>query len=399
MATAAEHAQSPAARTLRVGQHVLFATLLVIGVAQTIAEGKFTGWVLVTAVALALWYPVGVWLVGRGAPRRGGWAWFAVLAALWLVTVVQAQSFVWLMFSLCLLGLHLLPGVAGLICVLAFTSIAVWALWPSPYSRVGVVLGPAIGALVAIGMTMGDRMILAESAERGRLLTELRSAQADLVAVQEELATVQRETGALGERSRLARDIHDTLAQGYNSILLLARAGIARGASEADLLRQIEATAAENLVEARRVVHALAPAQLEDAPLPAAVRRLLDRLSTDTGVRADLEVAGDPRLASTEVDVAVLRLVQGALANVRQHAGASRVVVSLSYEPGELLVDVVDDGRGFDPALVGPVTDAGGFGLRAMRERLAVLGGSLSIESAPGEGTAVAASIPLEGGT
>ncbi|NLH70629.1 MAG: sensor histidine kinase, partial [Brooklawnia sp.] len=117
------------------------------------------------------------------------------------------------------------------------------------------------------------------------------------------------------------------------------------------------------------------------------------------GVRADLEVAGDPRLASTEVDVAVLRLVQGALANVRQHAGASRVVVSLSYEPGELLVDVVDDGRGFDPALVGPVTDAGGFGLRAMRERLAVLGGSLSIESAPGEGTAVAASIPLEGGT
>ena len=122
-------------------------------------------------------------------------------------------------------------------------------------------------------------------------------------------------------------------------------------------------------------------------------------MSAETGLRADLEVVGDPRLASTEVDVAVLRLVQGALANVRQHAAASRVVVSLSYEPGELLVDVVDDGRGFDPSLVGPVTDAGGFGLRAMHERLAALGGTLSIESAPGEGTAIAASLPLEGGT
>ena len=399
MTTATEHAPSPAAKALRVSQHVLFAILFVVGVAQTIAEGRFTGLGLAAAVALALWYPVGAWLAGRGTPRRRGWAWFGVLAGLWLVTVVQAPSFAWLVFSLCLLGLHLLPTAAGLACVGVLTAISIVALWSSATSAVAVVLGPVVGALVAIGMTAGDRMILAESAERGRLLAELRSAQADLVAVQAELATVQRETGALGERSRLARDIHDTLAQGYSSILLLARAGIARGASEADLLGQIEATAAENLVEARRVVHALAPAKLEDAPLPAAVRRLLDRLSAETGLRADLEVVGDPRLASTEVDVAVLRLVQGALANVRQHAAASRVVVSLSYEPGELLVDVVDDGRGFDPSLVGPVTDAGGFGLRAMHERLAALGGTLSIESAPGEGTAIAASLPLEGGT
>lgn len=92
------------------------------------------------------------------------------------------------------------------------------------------------------------------------------------------------------------------------------------------------------------------PAQLEDAPLPAAVRRLLERLASETGLRTDLEVTGDPLLAATAVDVAVLRLVQGALANVRQHALATRVVVSLSYAPDELLVDVVDDGSGFDPA-------------------------------------------------
>ena len=140
------------------------------------------------------------------------------------------------------------------------------------------------------------------------------------------------------------------------------------------------------------------PAQLEDAPLPAAVRRLLERLASETGLRTDLEVTGDPLLAATAVDVAVLRLVQGALANVRQHALATRVVVSLSYAPDELLVDVVDDGSGFDPAATPQSTDAGGFGLRAMRERLAALGGTLGVESAPGEGTAVAASVPLGGG-
>lgn len=82
---------------------------------------------------------------------------------------------------------------------------------------------------------------------------------------------------------------------------------------------------------------------------------------------------------------------------MRQHAGATRVAVSLNYTPDELLVDVVDDGRGFDPEDVPAASDAGGFGLRAMRERVAALGGTLAVESAPGEGTAVAASLPLGG--
>ena len=159
----------------------------------------------------------------------------------------------------------------------------------------------------------------------------------------------------------------------------------------------MEDIAADNLAEARRVVRALTPAQLEEAPLPQAVRRLLDRLTAEAGVRTDLEVTGDPRVSSMAVDVAVLRLVQGALANVRQHADASRVVVSLAYEPAELLIDVVDDGVGFDPDAVAPPTDTGGFGLRALRERVADLGGRLSVESAPGEGAAVAAAIPLGG--
>lgn len=376
-----------AARALRGGQHVLFALLWGIGASQAWADGLLRAPAIGLGLALAAWYPIGAWLRGR-ASARAGWLWFGVLAALWVGLVLLAPTFAWVVFALNLLALHVLPDGAALGAVVALTLTAISVLWPTASNPLAAVLGPTVGAIVAVGVSWGYQRILAESAERGRLVTEL-------VAVQEELAVVQRQSGALAERSRLARDIHDTLAQGYSSILLLARAGLARGASEADLLGQIEATAAENLVEARRVVHALTPAPLEGAPLPAAVRRQLDRLAEETGIDAQLEVSGDPLLATTDVDVAVLRLVQGALANVRQHAAARRVVVSLSYAPDELLVDVVDDGRGFDPAVLRPASDAGGFGLRAMRERLASVGGRLSVESAPGEGTAIAASVPL----
>lgn len=389
--------RATAAQVLRAGRHGLFAILFVIGLTQTLTDDQ--PWPSVAAaIAMGAWYLLGVWLDAVRVPVEIRWGWLAVLCGLWIVAVVHAPAFAWLVFALSLTGLSMLDTLPGLLVVATLTSVAVAALWRTSDNPVGVVLGPVMGALVSVGITAGHRVLQAESAERGRLLDELTLAQADLVAVQGELATVQRESGALGERARLARDLHDTIAQGYSSILLLSRAGLARGTADADLLTRIEATAAENLVEARRVVHALAPAQLQDAPLPAAVRRLLDRLADDTGVEVALDVAGDPRLAGTDVDVAVLRLVQGALANVRQHARAHRVVVSLTYEPDELLVDVVDDGRGFDPARVVTAPDAGGFGLRAMRERIAALGGRLSVESTPGDGTAVAAAIPLEGG-
>lgn len=390
-------APSAAARALQVGEHALFALLLVIGVAQAAADGRLDAALTGLVVAFAAWYVLGAVFAGRMPWRYAGPVWFAVLALLWLAASARAPSLAWLAFALCLLALHLLPWVPGVISVFLVTGVAVIVLWPTASSPVAAVLGPLIGALVTLGITLGYSLILKESAARGRLLEELSAAQADLVAVQEELAAAQRETGALAERARLARDIHDTLAQGYSSILLLTRAELATEPGNAALLRQVEDIAADNLAEARRVVRALTPAQLEEAPLPQAVRRLLDRLTAEAGVRTDLEVTGDPRVSSMAVDVAVLRLVQGALANVRQHADASRVVVSLAYEPAELLIDVVDDGVGFDPDAVAPPTDTGGFGLRALRERVADLGGRLSVESAPGEGAAVAAAIPLGG--
>lgn len=378
---------------LTMGQHTLFGVLFAIGLGQTVVEGRLTAATAPFVVALAFAYLVQ--FAGVLQCRRA--VWFVTVACLWVATVAQLPAFAWLVFALSLLALTDFGLLGGSAATVALTVVAIGALWPGASSPVAAIIGPLMGALVAIGISAGYRVVLNESAERGRLVEELNAAQSDLVALQDELATTQRESGALTERARPARDIHDTLAQGYSSILLLSRAGLARGGADADLLRQIETTAAENLVEARRVVNALAPAQLEDAPLPAAVTRLLARLEAEAKVAASLEVSGDPRLASTVVDVAVLRLVQGALANVRQHAGASKVVVSLAYELTGLLVDVVDDGVGFDPESMRPASEAGGFGLRAMRERLAAVGGTLSVESAPGEGTAIAAWVPLEG--
>ena len=242
----------------------------------------------------------------------------------------------------------------------------------------------------------------AESEARRSLVQQLTATRDDLVATHDELAVAQRQAGVLAERSRLARDIHDTLAQGFSSIVLLSRAGLT-GSPDAERLRslmeQVEQTAATGLQDARTVVHALTPDELSEAPLPAALGRLLDRLASQTGLRTDLVVDGSARALPTAVEVALLRLSQGALANVRQHADASRVTVTLTYQDDAVVLDVVDDGRGFDPAAPRVRNNGSGFGLRAMRERLSDLGGTLTIEASPGEGTAVGASVPLAAGS
>lgn len=385
-------AHDRSAIALAAAQHALFVVLLAIGAAQATEQARWTPWAAAAAVALAAWYVLGA-VRGRRWSRPRGLAWLAGLTALWVVLLAGSPTFAWLVFPLALLTMHLVRGWAGIAAVAALTAAAILRLLPEASSPEGAVVGPVIGALVAIGVVRGFQDVLAESRERGRLLAELEAAQA-------ELAVLQHEAGAAAERQRLARDIHDTLAQGYSSIVLLARAARARGTSEDDLLAQIEETASANLLQARGVVRALAPSELEGAPLPAAIRRLLDTLADQTGLDADLAVSGDPAGTPTAVEVAALRLVQGALANVRAHAEASRVVVSLTYDPaGELLVDVVDDGRGFDAAREPTVGPGGsGFGLRAMRERIAEIGGTLTVESAPGDGTAVAATIPFERG-
>ena len=390
---------SAALRAVQIGQHVLFAVLLGIAAVRAQTVGAHPAATLTGAALLAGWYAAGAVLATRRPSKRTGYLWLAGLVIGWLALVALSVEFSWVAFALFFLSMHLLPVRAGVVVVAGLTvAVVASQLTNGVGAVVPRVVGPCLGALVSVGMALAFRRLVIESEQRRHLVQQLVAAQDDLVATHDELASTQREAGGLAERARLARDIHDTLAQGFSSIVLLSRAGLAGSADVATLFAQIESTAADNLEEARRVVHALAPAQLETAPLPAAIGRLVGRLAEQTGMQQQLTIDGDPRAMPTTHEVAFLRLAQGALANIRLHSHASRVAVTLTYREDEVRLDVVDDGRGFDPAGLETAPLGGtGFGLRAMRDRLADVGGALIVESCPGGGAAIAATIPSKG--
>lgn len=238
------------------------------------------------------------------------------------------------------------------------------------------------------------------NAERAEAITELETLNAELERALRENAELQatvvsqaREAGVQQERQRLAREIHDTIAQSLAGVLAQLQA--ARGEIDADAARRRVDRAAdlarEALIEARRSVMDLAPAPLSEGTLTDAITTLVAGWAAERDVRADVVIAGDPRSLHPEVEATVLRIVQEALANVGKHARASRVAVTLTYDEVEVLLDVRDDGSGFDPAAPEKPTS---FGLRGMRQRADRLAGTLAIESTPGGGTAVSLRLP-----
>jgi signal transduction histidine kinase len=207
-----------------------------------------------------------------------------------------------------------------------------------------------------------------------------------------------RQGGILVERQRLAREIHDTLAQGFTGVItnltaaeLTAEPHVLDGAS-ARYVENAKRIARDSLAEARRLVWALRPESLDRYTLPEAVSRLVRDWSEQTGIEAHGSTSGTPRELLPEAEVALLRAAQESLTNVSKHARASNVNVTLTYMDDRVIIDVLDDGDGFDPAAITPAVgpqDERGFGLTAMRERVEQLGGRLAVETAPGEGTAI----------
>lgn len=193
-----------------------------------------------------------------------------------------------------------------------------------------------------------------------------------------------------GRRARLAGEIHDTIAQGLTGIITQLEA--ASQAAEQPETRQrldtVRTLARESLVEARRSVQALRPEPLVDGQLPNAVSDVARRWSASHGILVDLSVTGTARALHPEVEVTLLRVAQEGLANVARHARAGKVGLTLSYMEDIVVVDVRDDGVGFD---TGAATT--GFGLVAMRARVTRLAGALTVESTPGHGTAISASV------
>ena len=166
-------------------------------------------------------------------------------------------------------------------------------------------------------------------------------------------------------------------------------------------LRLARETAAENLGETRRFIRELTPPSLDVQTLPAALSRLARATTTQaeqagSPVRVEFVVSGDAVVLPMATDAALLRIAQGSLANVLQHADATQASLTLSYLGDEIALDVVDDGVGFDAAgVAAPAAEIGDFGLRAIRRRAEQLGGTFEIETAPGEGTALSVRIPV----
>jgi signal transduction histidine kinase len=235
--------------------------------------------------------------------------------------------------------------------------------------------------------------VVNQSQQRAELITELESTR-------DELAEAHHTAGVMAERERMAREIHDTLAQGMTSIVMLAQAAQVElqrdGAGPAATkLAVIEDTARENLAEARALVAAFTPVALSGATLTEVLRRQAERFSAETGV--DVRLALD--LPDEEVaalpqgqQVVLLRVAQESLANVRKHAGATQVRITLGMSAVGVGIEIRDDGLGFEPEA--PAT---GFGLAAMRGRVEESGGSVQIDSTPGQGTRVQVLIPATG--
>jgi signal transduction histidine kinase len=364
---------------------VLAGTLAAVA-AGTAGTGRV---IAVTALAaMAPWYT----FLGRSATRGSAvparTAWYVLgLAVLLGVAQAESPSSSFALFALIPQVFVLLRVRWAIAASVAFNLIPLLrpVLWVS--GNLGLALwgaGIAVGT-VSSAATFGRwiNRIIEQSTERAELI-------AALAAAQDSLARAEHDAGVLAERQRLAAEIHDTLAQGFTSILMLLQAADAADTLDQARVHLGEAgrTARENLAEARALISGQPPAARNGSSLPEAVRWLAGQLAKETRIPVGCDVAGTTRRLPTATEMVVFRCAQEAMANVRKHAVAATVTLGLDYQPGKVRLTVRDDGTGFDPAC-----DCG-QGLTFMRSRVAQAGGTCDIRSSPGAGTTVTVEIP-----
>ncbi|MGA4541557.1 sensor histidine kinase [Uniformispora flossi] len=348
-----------------------------------------TPFVIALTAALAVGYVLRPPGPAVGPAPRWTKVWLALFTAAWAALVVIAPSFAWSAVPIVYTALRLLGERAALTLVALLTVFVVVAQVRISGDDPLLILGPpAVAALASSVFVYMQRQ-----SERQRGLIE------DLIATREGLAASERRAGTLEERQRLSMEIHDTLAQGLSSQQMLLQAaervwdvdpGAARGH-----VATASGIAERNLAEARRFVHDLAPADLADGGSLEQALRLVAERTTEQGVVTRFRTDGARMMLPARVEAALLRVAQGAVANVLEHAGASEATVTLTYLGGDVVLDIADNGRGFDPEAVGETPEVAdsrrGHGLPAMEARLRQLDGRLTVESAVGDGTVVSA--------
>jgi len=384
-------------RTL-VGWHIVFWVMLGLTLAVSfsadlspVQQGVFVGTVVVLGAAYQF---IGLPAI-RSRRRRPSYAYRLIMIACLIVLVGLFPQSVFLMFivsaQIWLLCADVREG--AIFSVLLVFGVGAAQLWGAgwgwdvfwdvlPWMLVSLVVSLLFGIWI--------EKVITQSEQRAELIEQLESAR-------DELADVHHSAGVMAERERMAREIHDTLAQGMTSIVMLAQAAaveLQRGGTDgtAARLAAIEDTARENLAEARALVAAFTPVALSEATLTEVLRRQGERFAAETGVdvRVSLDLPDEDVAALPQAQqVVLLRAAQEALANVRKHAGATQVLITLGISDGRVSIEIRDDGSGFAPATV-----SGGYGLAAMRGRVEESGGSVQVESAPGRGTKVQVLMP-----
>jgi signal transduction histidine kinase len=280
----------------------------------------------------------------------------------------------------------ILTSAAMAVTVCTTIALQMSARGPELLSLIGQM---GVGLTFSLALGLWITRVAEQSEQRAVLIEQLEVAQA-------QLAASNHAAGVLAERERMAQEIHDTLAQGFTSVVMLAQTVQAQlEVGQVDAARermvQVEQVARDNLAEARALVAAFGPAALADGTLAEALDRLGERFGAETGVRVDvrLDTTGG---AGRDTEVVLLRAAQEALANVRKHARAGRVLLRLTEDGARATLEVTDDGDGLAAGAVD------GVGLRGMRDRAVAGGGTLDVTGGPGRGTTVRLVLPLPGG-
>lgn len=379
---------------LRTGLHMLFVALTVLVIVRAvIAPTQASIAAICLAVILLGTYAVGTLIAWAPRSRRvAGAVWLGVITLEWIALLWLTPEAAYLVFPLFFLYLHLLGRLWGSVAIVVATAIAICALGIHGGWTAGGVVGPIVGAGVALLIGLGYEALAREAQQREALMQEL-------LATRGQLAATERESGVLAERARLAREIHDTVAQGLSSIQMLLHAAERADPDGAGVEHVVLAreTAASALADARHFIRELTPPDLDGRGLGGALRRLASTQWAAQGLPVEVRVSDAVDLPM-HVQTALLRIAQGAIANVIQHSDADSATITLTVGGDRLQFTIADDGRGFDPAQSpgAPTGRSDSFGLRAIRERVDQLGGTLTVTSAPGEGTALTIDLTLE---
>ena len=344
----------------------------------------------VLMVALAAWW---YWFGSRLARAGDDRSWRGPVYLLGVLTlfapaVALVPACTWVLFALCPQPYMLRTPRLALRWVAAFNAVPPllvlhYAGVTRPFWTQLMIAVVAIAFAHFLGTSI--ERIMSQSRERALLIRDLETSRA-------EVAALHREAGAAAERERLAAEIHDTLAQGFTSILTLIQAAASQVDADPDRTRAhlglAADTARESLAEARALVGALTPAALDASSLAEALRRQADRLSAQSGIAVEVDTDGELGPLGTPAQVVLLRAAQEAMANVARHSRARSATVRLARHGSAVHLTVSDDGDGFDPTV--PAT---GFGLRGMRARAEQIGGVLDIRTGPA-GTILRLEVP-----